>query len=708
METSRSASGLVVESGSSLRDHRRREGGGDDGLARGSGHRARQGEGERHGCGEHQRDETTNENLSIGRIGLIPTQHGSGNRLRAGSGRRAGSTTAWHRQVASHPPWSSASPGPHAVVECLAGSLSVVECLARDERGVSRPASGGLGLDTLAGARYSTNESVATRGSVGGRVPREGRARCIETRFGRTRSRYARWRSLLDQRSVGGRVPREGRARCIETRFRWARSRYARCSTNDLSVVECLARDERGVSRPASGELGLDTLAGARYSTNEPSALATRPTILRSLLALCRWSSASRGTSEVYRDPLPEDSVSIRSLALATRPTNVGARYSTNDLSVVECLARDERGVSRPASGGLGLDTLAGARYSTNEESVVECLAGSLSVVECLARDERGVSRPASGGLGLDTLAGARYSTNELSVVECLAGSLSVVECLARDERGVSRPASGELGLDTLAGARYSTNEPSALATRPTICRWSSASRGTSEVYRDPLPEDSVSIRSLALATRPTNTRSLLDQRGVGGRVPRGGRARRIETRFGRTRSRYARWRSLLDQRGVGGRVPRGLPVGGRVPREGRARCIETRFGRTRSRYARWRSLLDQRAVGGRVPRGLPVGGRVPREGRARCIETRLGRTRSRYARWRSLLDQRSVGARYSTNDLSVVECLARDERGVSRPASGGLGLDTLAGARYSTNEYALATRPTNTRSLLDQRDIGG
>src|SRR5690606_37219290 len=63
-------------------------------------------------------------------------------------------------------------------------------------------------------------------------------------------------------------------------------------------------------------------------------------------------------------------------------------------------------------------------------------------------------------------------------------------------------------GRDTLAGARYSTSEP-----RPAL---------TTRL-------GPVSIRTLALATRPANhgQRSLLDS----------------------ARSRYARWRSLLDQR---------------------------------------------------------------------------------------------------------------------------------------------------------------
>ncbi len=82
--------------------------------------------------------------------------------------------------------------------------------------------------------------------SSGGRVPSEGRARCIETRRPTSTTEI----------SSGGRVPSEGRARCIETR------RPTR-PPRSPPVVECRARDERGVSRPG-GLLDQRGVSGAR------------------------------------------------------------------------------------------------------------------------------------------------------------------------------------------------------------------------------------------------------------------------------------------------------------------------------------------------------------------------------------------------------------------------------------------------------------
>ncbi len=157
-----------------------------------------------------------------------------------------------------------------------------------------------------------------------------------------------------------------------------------------------------------------------------------------------RRSSASRGTSEVYRDPPRANRVSIRSLALATRPTMV--RWSSASRGTSEVYRDHERGVSRPALGEPGLDTLAGARYSTNDSSEVECLARSI-----------GGRVPREGR------------------ARCIETTSEVY----RDP-----PRANRVSIRSLALATRPTNR--ALATRPT---------------------------NGVLATRPTSTRSLLDRR---------------------------------------------------------------------------------------------------------------------------------------------------------------------------------------------------
>ncbi len=170
---------------------------------------------------------------------------------------------------------------------------------------------------------------------------------------------------------------------------------------------------------------------------------------------------------------------------------------------------------------------------------------------------------------------------------------------------------------------------------------------------------------------------------------------------------------ALLDQRWFGGRVPAMCSVvecppcvrwsSAREERAGVSRpgCIETRVG---SRYglAPHRptrpaslvgldtgslriALLDQRWFGGRVPARNE---RVYRDRRETGV-------RSRYARWRSLLDQRTP-TEVSIRSLALA----------TRPTNTDRGLDTLAGARYSTGElggsrYGLAAhRPTRPASL--------
>ncbi len=121
-------------------------------------------------------------------------------------------------------------------------------------------------------------------------------------------------------------------------------------ASRTTSLVECLARDERGVSRPAT------TLAGRVPREGRARCIET--------------------TSEVYRDPPLANPVSIRSLALATRPPS--RRWSSASRGTSEVYRDHERGVPRPATGEPGLDTLAGARYSTTEPSLVDCLARSI------------------------------------------------------------------------------------------------------------------------------------------------------------------------------------------------------------------------------------------------------------------------------------------------------------------------------------------
>ena len=96
---------------------------------------------------------------------------------------------------------------------------------------------------------------------------------------------------------------------------------------------------------------------------------------------------------------------------------------------------------------------------------------------------------------GLDTLAGARCSTDDARVPRWSRSP-------ARFERAC-RDLPAAPGLDTLAGARYSTNE----ARAP---RWSS-SPARYERRRIETPRGLVSLRSLALATRPTNMFSVVE-----------------------------------------------------------------------------------------------------------------------------------------------------------------------------------------------------
>ena len=121
------------------------------------------------------------------------------------------------------------------------------------------------------------------------------------------------------------------------------------------------------------------------------------------------------------------------------------------------------------------------------------------------------------------------------------------------------RPAFASPGLDTLAGARYSTSD-------------GRVSTGSTGVPRRPAFAHRVSIRSLALATRPA--------------VWSGSRRARptyLVALPSLTGSRHARLaRSLLDQRWDGSR-------------RARPAWVAALPSLTGSRYARWRSLLDQR-----------------------------------------------------------------------------------------------------------------
>ncbi len=343
-----------------------------------------------------------------------------------------------------------------SVVECPRGTSGCIETGAEtgDE---------GWGLDTLAGARYSTDEQGAG-------------------------ARY----STNDRRWSSAREGRAGVSRPVAEGWGLDTLAGARYSTNDRRWSS--AREGRaGVSRPvARGGVSIRSLALATRPTKSVLALATRPTNevagARYSTNEGRWSSAREGRAGVSR-PVTRGGVSIRSLALATRPTNRCWRSLLDQRgSVVEC-PRGTSGCIETGGEGWGLDTLAGARYSTDEQG-----AGARHSTNdrrwSSAREGRaGVSRPVAEGWGLDTLAGARYSTDE--------GRWSS----AREGRaGVSRPVAEGWGLDTLAGARYSTDEG----------RWSSAREERAGVSR-PKTRGGVSIRSLALATRPTR---------VGGRVP--------------------------------------------------------------------------------------------------------------------------------------------------------------------------------------------
>ncbi len=521
-----------------------------------------------------------------------------------------------------------------------------------------------------------------------------GTSEVYRDRHSRTGSRYARWRSLLDHRCseveclarpLGGRVPREGRARCIETATRepgldtLAGARY---STSERKLALATRPPMFGGRVPREGRArcietatrgpGLDTLAGARYSTTD-----------------VRRSSASRGTSEVYRD----------------RHSRTGSRYARwrslldHRCSEVECLARDERGVSRPPlANPVSIRSLALAtrppmfrgRAPREAPRRSSALRGTSEVY----RDR--VSRT-----------GSRYARWR----SLLDHRCSGVERLARNERGVSRPQFADrVSIRSLA-----------LATRPPMFRGrapreaprrSSASRGTSEVYRD---------RHSRTRSRYARWRSLLDHRGeAGARYSTTERRRSSASRgtsevyrdrVSRTGSRYARWRSLLDHRGEAGArystnegklalATRPPMFGGRVPREGRARCIETASrgpgldtlagARYSTTEGKWRSLLDHRCSEveclARDERGVSRPGLADRVSiRSLALATRPPRESRR-----SRLDHR----------CSEVECLARDERGVSRPPTRGPGLDTLAGARYSTTEGRGARYSTTEREV--------
>ena len=169
---------------------------------------------------------------------------------------------------------------------------------------------------------------VSTRSLARPTRPARWRATCPAYVTG---SRHGRWRDLLDQR--------DGRP-------------ALRTSTG---------------SRPAlRTSPGLDTVAGATYSTSE----------------------GARGR------PCRRHRVSTRSLARPTRPARSRVTYSTSEM------ARDlldQRDRTSP-----GLDTVAGATYSTSE------------IGRDLLDQRRGARPALPTSPGLDTVAGATYSTSEM------------------------------------------------------------------------------------------------------------------------------------------------------------------------------------------------------------------------------------------------------------------------------------------------------
>ncbi len=344
----------------------------------------------------------------------------------------------------------------------------MVECLprwssAREERaGVSRPPPGRVSIRSLALATRPTKKRLGGRvpaSFLGGRVP--ARNERVYRDHHPAGSRYARWRSLLDQRKSASVVecPR-GTSGCIET-----------------------------TTRP-----GLDTLAGARYSTNEK---APRWSSARELP---RWSSAREERAGVSRPP--PGRVSIRSLALATRPTKkrLGGRVPASFLGG-RVPARNERAYRdhHPAAGSryARWRSLLDQRKSA---SVVECPRGTSGCIETTTRP---------GQPGLDTLAGARYSTNERR----LGGRVP-----ARNERAYRdhHPA----------GSRYAR-------WRSLLDQRKSASvvecpRGTSGCTETTLPRPARPPRASGLPSRGLRRRACRRPapRGCGGGRRRSGRAR--------------------------------------------------------------------------------------------------------------------------------------------------------------------------------------